>query len=102
MTLSLNIASFAQRERTTSNKPLIAARLHYVSLLLIMGHLSLGMSEAVAAPCTANTSPVNNCDDLSITGNNLTITVPNLVTVGGNNNGEAIRVTSTSVTEAVN
>jgi hypothetical protein len=99
MTFSLKSTTFAQHEQTTANKPLIAVLLRCVSLLLIVGYLGLGVSEAVAVTCPANTNPVSDCDDLSISGNNLTITVPNVpnvVTVGGAS--EAIVVLSTNVT----
>ena len=91
MTFSLKSATLAQREQATSSKPLTEALLRCVSLLLILGYLSLGMSEAFAVNCAADTIPVSSCDNLSITGSNLTITVPIGATVGG---GVAIYVGS--------
>lgn len=92
MTLSLNIASLNPLALTARCHPLKYAQplkpqsnllLRYVSLLLLVGYLNLGMSDAVALICTANASPVSSCSGLNINASNLTITVPSGVTVGG-------------------
>jgi hypothetical protein len=61
----------------------------WVALLLVASFLGTGASSAAPPTCTTDTSPVSNCNSLSISGSNLTIIVPSGVSLGGT---EAIRV----------